>query len=40
MLLSDLSMADVEAYNKAIVDAEYSSSQVTKRLQFVKAIID
>ncbi|MCI0333988.1 MAG: site-specific integrase [Planctomycetes bacterium] len=39
-LLSDLSMADVEAYNKAIVDAEYSSSQVTKRLQFVKAIID
>ncbi len=40
MLLSDLSMADVEAYNKAIVDAGYSSSQVTKRLQFVKAIID
>ena len=40
MLLSDLSMADVEAYNKAIVDAEYSSSQVTKRLQFVKALID
>ena len=33
-------MADVEAYNKAIVDADYSSSQVTKRLQFVKAIID
>lgn len=40
MLLSDLSMADVEAYNKAIVDSGYSSSQVTKRLQFVKAIID
>jgi integrase len=40
MLLSDLSMADVEAYNKAIVDAGYSSSQVTKRLQFVKAVID
>ena len=40
MLLSDLSMADVEAYNKAIVDAGYSSSQVTKRLQFVKALID
>ena len=40
MLLSDLSMADVEAYNKAIVDAGYSSSQVTKRLQLVKAIID
>lgn len=40
MLLSDLSMADVEAYNKAIVDAGYSASQVTKRLQFVKAAID
>lgn len=40
MQLSDLSMADVEAYNKAIVDAGYSASQVTKRLQFVKAIID
>lgn len=40
MLLSDLNMADVEAYNKAIVDSGYSASQVTKRLQFVKAIID
>lgn len=40
MLLSDLNMADVEAYNKTIVDSGYSSSQVTKRLQFVKAIID
>lgn len=40
MMLVDFSMADVEAYNRAIVDAGYSSSQVTKRLQFVKAIID
>jgi hypothetical protein len=40
MRLADLSMADVEAYNRAIADAEYSSSQVVKRLQFLKAIID
>jgi integrase len=38
--LADLSLADVEAYNKVIVDAGYSSSQVTKRLQFIKAMID
>ena len=40
MMLADFSMDDVEAYNRAIVEAGYSSSQVTKRLQFVKAIID
>lgn len=40
MMLADLSMDDVEAYNRAIVKSGYSSSQVTKRLQFVKAVID
>ena len=40
MMLADFSMDDVEAYNRAIVESGYSSSQVTKRLQFVKAIID
>jgi integrase len=40
MMLADLSMEDVEEYNRAIVQAGYSSSQVTKRLQFVRAIID
>lgn len=40
MMLADFSMEDAEAYNRAIVESGYSSSQVTKRLQFVKAIID
>lgn len=40
MMLADLKMEDVEAYNLAIVQAGYSASQVTKRLQYVKAIID
>jgi integrase len=40
MKLVDLTMQDVEAYNRLLVSAGYSSSQVTKRLQVVKAIID
>ena len=40
MKLADLTMQDVEAYNRLLVSAGYSSSQVTKRLQVVKAIID
>lgn len=40
MKLADLSMQDVEAYNRLLVSAGYSSSQVTKRLQVVRAIID
>ncbi len=40
MKLADLSMEDVEAYNKVLVTAGYSSSQVRKRMQVVKAIID
>ena len=30
----------MEAYNRALVDAGYSASQVNKRLQFLKAMID
>jgi len=40
MKLADLRIQDVEAYNRLLVSAGYSSSQVTKRLQVVKAIID
>lgn len=40
MKLADLTMQDVEGYNRLLVSAGYSSSQVTKRLQVVKAIID
>jgi len=40
MLLADLTMQDVEAYNQLLVTADYSSSQVNKRVQVVKAIID
>ncbi len=40
MMLDHLGLDDVEAYNRAIFEAGYSSSQVTKRLQFMKAIID
>ena len=40
MMLADLTMQDVEAYNRLLVTADYSSSQVTKRVRLVKAIID
>jgi len=40
MRLADLTMADVEAYNKQIVLSGYSASQVSKRMQLVKGIID
>ncbi len=40
MMLADFNMDDVEAYNRAIVDAGYSASQVTKRLQLLKSIVD
>lgn len=40
MRLADLSMDDVEAYNRDIVKKGYSASQVTKRVQLVKAVID
>ncbi len=38
--LHDLTMDDVEAYNRRLVDADYSASQVAKRMRIVKAIID
>ena len=40
MTLAELAMQDVEDYNREIVAAGYSSSQVTKRLQTLKALID
>lgn len=40
MRLVDLSMEDVEAYNQDIAGKGYSASQVAKRLQLVKAIVD
>lgn len=40
MSLTDLEMDDVESYNVKLVQAGYSSSQVDKRLQVVKALID
>lgn len=40
MKLIDLTMADVEAYNASLVKAGYSSTQVSKRLQIVKRIVD
>ncbi|MBK8912994.1 MAG: site-specific integrase [Phycisphaerales bacterium] len=38
--LSDLSMQDIEEFNRAVVRKGFSASQVAKRLQIVKAIID
>ena len=40
MRLADLAMEDVEAYNQHIVATGFSASQVGKRIQLVKAIID
>lgn len=40
MRLTDLSMADVEGFNQEIVKKGYSASQVSKRLQLIKALID
>lgn len=40
MRLADLTMDDVEAFNQHVVKTGFSDSQVAKRLQIVKAIID
>lgn len=40
MQLADLKMADVESYNRSLVKAGYSQSQVSKRLRFLKTLID
>lgn len=38
--IADLSMEDIETYNRLIVDKGFSASQVAKRMQLVKTIID
>ncbi|MBX3424290.1 MAG: site-specific integrase [Pirellulales bacterium] len=40
MELADLQMLDVEAYNRSLVESGYSHSQVSKRMRFLKTIID
>lgn len=40
MQLADLIMLDVEAYNRSLVESGYSQSQVSKRLRFLKTMID
>lgn len=40
IMVADLSMADVEAFNRRLVSDGLSASQVTKRLQILKRIID
>ncbi len=40
MKIADLSMADVEGFNQWAVGEGYSSSQVNKRMQMVKGVID
>lgn len=40
MTLASLSMPDVESYNRKLADEGYSASQVQKRMQIVKRLID
>lgn len=40
MTLADLTMGDVETYNQQIVQSGYSGSQVSKRMQIIKALIN
>ena len=40
MMITDLAMADVEGFNQWAVGERYSSSQVNKRMQMVKGIIN
>jgi integrase len=40
MMLADLTMGDVEAYNQKIALAGYSHSQVSERLQMIHALIE
>jgi len=40
MTLADLSMEDVESYNQKIVQTGYSGSQVAKRMQIIRAVIN
>ena len=40
MMLADLTMGDVEAYNQKVALAGYSQSQVSERLQMIHALIE
>ena len=40
MQLADLTLSDVECYNRWLVDEGYSQSEVSKRLRLIKALID
>lgn len=40
MQLADLSMADIEAYNLSLVEASYSQSEISKRMRYLKTMID
>jgi integrase len=40
MQLADLTMTDVESYNRTLVKSGFSQSQVSKRLRFLKTLID
>ena len=40
MRVEDMSMDDVEAFNRQVVDNGFSASQVSKRMQMVKWLVD
>ena len=40
MKLADLTMGDVEGFSRHIAELDYSASQINKRMQIVKALID
>lgn len=40
LLLSELTLEDVEAYNRELIKAELSSSQVSKRLRYIQSIVN
>ena len=40
MKLAELAMEDIEGFNKMLVDSDFSDSQVRKRMQCIKSIID
>jgi len=40
MTLADLSMQDVEEYNRSLVESDYSFSSVSKRMQVIRALVN
>ncbi len=40
MQLADLTMEDVEAFNRSLVEAGHSASLVSKRMQLVQGIVE